>query len=83
MWINLKKIKINFNKSVDKSILIIYTLYIETNKLYGGNNMEHMCEKFGAINEETVWTTSSYGVCFDCYEELTEAELEEIRLIYE
>ena len=44
------------------------------------------CDECGAEKDwdsEIIWLTSSYGLCQECYDKLTEEEREELRLRYE
>lgn len=42
-----------------------------------------MCSALKDWDSEIIWITSSYGVCEECYNELTREQLEEIREKYE
>ena len=42
-----------------------------------------VCAERKDFNNEIIWITSSYGVCADCYDTLSEEELEELRKNYE
>jgi hypothetical protein len=47
---------------------------------------QYCCQKCGKIKDwdaEIVWITSSYGVCQDCYDSMSEDEIERIRVEYE
>lgn len=46
----------------------------------------YCCDKCGNkkdFDKEIVWITSSYGVCEECYQKLTEEELEKLEKEFE
>lgn len=58
---------------------IVNSYYDEWDHTYG---CDICCGRFD-FDDEIWWITSSYGVCRECYEKLTEEQLEQIRRDYE
>lgn len=41
------------------------------------------CEERKDFDNGIIWITSSYGVCYECYDKLSEEEYKQIELEYE
>lgn len=54
-------------------------IYKEKENTYGCD----MCGGRKDFEKEIIWITSSYGLCEECYQKLTEEELKKIREEYE